>query len=142
MSAFFPIELTYRFLTSDRRIRTLSVGAANPDELLFLERKENQVAWHEPLTLEEKEKLAELENHLEQKLSSDRCSQCYQCLPCPESINIPEILRLRNLAVAYDMEDYGQYRYRMLENAGHWFPEPKAIAVPNVVNVYPVVLKI
>ena len=122
---FSPIELTYRFLTSDRRITTLSVGAANPDELLFLERQANQVAWHEPLTLEEQKKLVGLENRLAQKLSSDRCSQCYQCLPCPESINIPEILRLRNLAVAYDMKDYGQYRYRMLENAGHWFPGTK-----------------
>ena len=23
------------------------------------------------------------------------------------------------------MKDYGQYRYRMLENAGHWFPGTK-----------------
>ncbi|MEO0928982.1 MAG: 4Fe-4S dicluster domain-containing protein, partial [Cyanobacteria bacterium J06643_13] len=51
--------------------------------------------------------------------------QCYECLPCPEQINIPEVLRLRNLAVAYDMSDYGQYRYGMLENAGHWFPGMK-----------------
>ena len=38
---------------------------------------------------------------------------------------IPEILRLRNLTVAYQMQDYGQYRYGMLENAGHWFPGNK-----------------
>ncbi|ELS03393.1 putative oxidoreductase of aldo/keto reductase family [Xenococcus sp. PCC 7305] len=122
-----PLELTYRFLTSDRRITTLSVGAANPDELLFLQREdqENQVTWSAPLTIEESWKLETLEQHLAQKLNSDRCSQCYQCLPCPESINIPEILRLRNLAVGYDMDDYGQYRYRMFENAGHWFPGKK-----------------
>ena len=137
---FSPIELTYRFLLSDRRITTLSVGAANPDELLFLQRECNQerskspkppnpqystLDWTDPLTLKEKERLEGLEQHLEQSLNSDRCRQCYQCLPCPESINIPEILRLRNLAVAYDMDDYGQYRYRMLENAGHWFPGRK-----------------
>jgi predicted aldo/keto reductase-like oxidoreductase len=46
-------------------------------------------------------------------------------LPCPERINIPEVLRLRNLAIAYDMTQYGQYRYRMFENAGHWFPGTK-----------------
>ncbi len=124
---FSPIELTYRFLTSDRRITTLSVGAANPEELLFLTRedKNHQVKWTDNLTLEEKSRLERLEKHLEQNLNSDLCRQCYQCLPCPESINIPEILRLRNLAVAYDMKDYGQYRYRMLENAGHWFPGKK-----------------
>ena len=124
---FSPIELTYRFLLSDRRIATLSVGAANPDELLFLKLKdrEEKVDWADPLTVEERSRLERLEKHLEQSLNSDLCSQCYQCLPCPESINIPEILRLRNLAVAYDMHDYGQYRYRMLENAGHWFPGTK-----------------
>ncbi len=124
---FSPLELTYRFLLSDRRITTLSVGAANPDELLFLklEDREEKVDWADPLTVEERSRLERLEKHLEQSLNSDLCSQCYQCLPCPESINIPEILRLRNLAVAYDMHDYGQYRYRMLENAGHWFPGTK-----------------
>ncbi len=124
---FSPIELTYRFLLSDRRITTLSVGAAHPNELLFLQREaqKNQVNWADPLTTEEREQLEGLEKHLEQSLNSELCRQCYQCLPCPESINIPEILRLRNLAVAYDMKDYGQYRYRMLENAGHWFPGRK-----------------
>ncbi|MDB9327469.1 4Fe-4S dicluster domain-containing protein, partial [Nodularia spumigena CS-590/02] len=39
---------------------------------------------------------------------------------------IPEVLRLRNMAVAYDMTDYGKYRYGMFENAGHWFPGMKA----------------
>lgn len=37
------------------------------------------------------------------------------------------------------MEDYGQYRYGMLENAGHWFPGKKGIAVLIVVTVYPAV---
>ena len=122
---FSPLELTYRFLTSDRRITTLSVGAAHPNELLFLLREDKKGNWADPLTLEEKEKLEILQQHLEQSLNSELCRQCYQCLPCPETINIPEILRLRNLAVAYDMKDYGQYRYRMLENAGHWFPGKK-----------------
>ena len=119
---FSPLELNYRFLLSDRRITTLSVGAANPQELIA----PLQVADRDyPLTSEEQEVLEHLQNHQQQTLASDRCSQCYQCLPCPEQINIPEVLRLRNLAVAYDMTDYGQYRYRMFENAGHWFPGKK-----------------
>jgi hypothetical protein len=119
---FSPLELTYRFLLSDRRITTLSLGAANPEEL----KQPLQVADSDyPLTDSEIQVLARLEQHLVKTLDSDRCSQCYQCLPCPEQINIPEILRLRNLAVAYDLKDYGQYRYRMLENAGHWFPGKK-----------------
>ena len=119
---FSPLELNYRLLLSDRRITTLSVGAANPQELVT----PLQVADRDyPLTVQEQEVIQRLKIHKQTSLSSDLCSQCYQCLPCPEGINIPEILRLRNLAVAYDMTHYGQYRYRMLENAGHWFPGNK-----------------
>jgi predicted aldo/keto reductase-like oxidoreductase len=66
-----------------------------------------------------------LEKQETETLGSDRCRQCYQCLPCPEAINIPEVLRLRNLAIAYNMKEFGQYRYQMFENAGHWFPGKK-----------------
>ncbi len=121
-SPFTPLELTYRFLLSDRRITTLSLGAANPDELIV----PLQVSDRDyPLTLEEIAVFTKLEQHLEKTLATDLCRQCDRCLPCPETINIPEVLRLRNLAVAYEMQDYGQYRYRMLENAGHWFPGKK-----------------
>ena len=52
----------------------------------------------------------------------DLCTLCNECLPCPEEINIPEVLRFRNLLQAYDMEDYGRFRYNMFEGEGHWFP--------------------
>ncbi len=119
---FSPLGLTYRFLLSDRRITTLSLGASHSKEFNSILPLLDQDS---KLTPEESHKLNELEKHLETVLKTDKCSQCYRCLPCPELINIPEILRLRNLAVAYDMTSYGQYRYRMLENAGHWFPGNK-----------------
>jgi uncharacterized protein len=117
-----PLELNYRFLLSDRRITTLSLGAANPAELIT----PLQVADADhPLTIEEQGIFTQLEQQLTTSLGDDLCRQCDRCLPCPEQINIPEILRLRNLTVAYEMSDYGQYRYGMLENAGHWFPGMK-----------------
>ncbi|MGL5792951.1 MAG: aldo/keto reductase, partial [Waterburya sp.] len=121
-SPLTPLELNYRFLLSDRRITTLSVGAANPEELLAPLEISNA---DYPLTEQEKFIFKQLEQQLETSLATDLCRQCYQCLPCPEQINIPEILRLRNLTVAYQMQEYGQYRYGMLENAGHWFPGKK-----------------
>jgi len=118
-----PLELNYRFLLSDPRITTLSFGAANSTELDQLLQICDRT---EPLTAAETQTLEQLNAHAQWVLKTDRCSQCDQCLPCPESINIPEVLRLRNLATAYDMTAFGQYRYRMFENAGHWFPGNKA----------------
>jgi hypothetical protein len=120
---YSPLELNYRFLLNDNRISTLSIGPANPDELI----EPLQVAAQDnKLTSEEIYAFQRLENQQKIALGSDNCSQCYACLPCPENINIPEVLRLRNLAAAYNMTDYGQYRYGMFENAGHWFPGMKA----------------
>jgi len=119
---FTPMELNYRFLLSDRRVTTLSIGPANAEQLI----NPLEVANHDfPLTPEEKLIFERLEKQETETLGRDRCRQCYQCLPCPEAINIPEVLRLRNLAIAYNMTEFGQYRYQMFENAGHWFPGKK-----------------
>ena len=119
---FTPMELNYRFLLSDRRITTLSIGPANAEQLINPLQIANQDF---PLTPNEKLIFERLEKQETETLGSDRCRQCYQCLPCPEAINIPEVLRLRNLAIAYNMTEFGQYRYQMFENAGHWFPGKK-----------------
>jgi uncharacterized protein len=118
-----PLAFNYRWLLADDRISTLSLGAANPEELYpsLAVADDNY-----PLTSAEVAIIDRLERQLNTSLDTDLCSQCYACLPCPEQINIPEVLRLRNLAIAYEMTDYGQYRYQMFENAGHWFPGMKA----------------
>ncbi|NMF82796.1 aldo/keto reductase [Nodosilinea sp. P-1105] len=120
---FSPLGLTYRWLLADLRITTLSTGPAIPAELAPLSPLVNQT---HPLTAEESAALDRLTTQADTTLGSDRCAQCYACLPCPEAIHIPEVLRLRNLAMAYDMQAFGEYRYRMFENAGHWFPGRKA----------------
>jgi predicted aldo/keto reductase-like oxidoreductase len=119
---FTPIYINDRFLLSDPRVHTLSLGASNPNEFA-----EHSSAWDndDPLSPLEIEIIAKLDKQFT-VLGDDRCSQCYQCLPCPEKINIPEVLRLRNLAVGFDMTEFGKYRYKMFENAGHWFPGMKA----------------
>jgi len=117
-----PLTLNYRFLLSDPRITTLSVGPANAQELdAPLECSDSDHS----LTSDEINIFERLENQAKISLGTDKCSQCYACLPCPENINIPEVLRLRNLEIAYNMTDFGKYRYGMFENAGHWFPGVK-----------------
>ncbi|WP_404789244.1 aldo/keto reductase [Altericista sp. CCNU0014] len=120
---FAPLHVNARFLLSQPAVTTLSVGAAIPEELDWPLAIADRV---EPLNASERAILERLDAHSDRVLQTDRCHQCHACLPCPESINIPEVLRLRNLAVAYDMEAFGRYRYRMFENAGHWFPGRKA----------------
>lgn len=139
-----PLEFNYQWLLSDRRITTLSMGAACAEEVFF-KNEERGTKNEEKLdslssmaskvgsddlypkylakTIDTIDK--RLQTHLKTSLQSDRCSQCYQCLPCPEAINIPEVLRLRNLAIAYEMLEFGKDRYGMFENAGHWFPGRK-----------------
>ncbi len=116
---FDPLLLNFRWLLSDSRITTLSIGPATPDEINWPMQAADTVG---PLSEKEQQAIDRLEKAQTDELGSDRCSQCYKCLPCPETINIPEVLRLRNLSVAYDMQAFGQYRYGMFENAGHWFP--------------------
>ncbi|MEB3294672.1 MAG: aldo/keto reductase [Synechococcales bacterium] len=116
---FSPLELTYRFLLADPRITTLSFGAAHPAELKILQTLGDRTT---PLTNLETQRFNALSAEAEAQLATDLCRQCFECLPCPEQIHIPEVLRLRNLAIAYDMTEFGQYRYGMFENAGHWFP--------------------
>lgn len=114
-----PMGFNFRFLLGDPRVTTLSFGAAQPEDLDAI------LPWLDatfPPTDQEKVIDIRLQTTLRDTLKGDLCSQCYQCLPCPEAVAIPEILRLRNLAIAYDMSSYGEYRYQMLEKAGHWFP--------------------
>jgi predicted aldo/keto reductase-like oxidoreductase len=40
----------------------------------------------------------------------------------PGQINVLEILRLYNMAVAFDLVDYARSRYNLLGSGGHWFP--------------------
>lgn len=131
---FSPLELNYRFLLSDRRITTLSVGPANPTELIAPLSVADR---DEPLSSTEMEAFSRLETHAKNALGIDRCSQCYACLPCPENIHIPEALRLRNLAVAYEMTEFSKYRYQMFENAGHWFPGVKGNRCTNCGDCLP-----
>jgi uncharacterized protein len=114
-----PLDLAYRFLLADPRITTLSVGPATAAELEGILATCDRP---DPLTTLETQAIARIRQRERDQLGPDHCAQCYQCLPCPEAIAIPEVLRLRNLAVAHGMGEFGRDRYGMFERAGHWFP--------------------
>lgn len=112
-----PIQFNGRFCLSHPEVTTLTLGMHAPEHFASNLAMLNGETYFNPDDLEIKDRMdAPLQS------LSTRCTYCTECLPCPEGINIPEVLRFRNMLVAWDMRRFGKYRYNMLGFMGHWFP--------------------
>ena len=119
-----PLELAYRYLLA-QGISSLTVGAAQASDLQLA----GQLAQRgEPLTPEEQHCLQTLHQRRTERLGADLCGQCQACLPCPNGVPIPELLRLRNLVLGHDLIEFTQERYNLIGRAGHWWEEQDASA--------------
>jgi predicted aldo/keto reductase-like oxidoreductase len=121
---FAPLELAYRFLLA-RGISTLTVGASRPQDLAVAAR---QAGADGPLSTGEAQALERLAAAGRSRLGAERCGQCRACLPCPNEVPIPALLRLRNLAVGHGMEAFAGERYNLIGRAGHWWEAVDASA--------------
>jgi len=121
---FHPLELAYRFLL-DQGISTLSLGAEQPEDLAWAAAIGGPSPW---LSAAQRSALQRLDAAGRERLGAERCGQCRACLPCPNGVPIPELLRLRNLAVGHGMEAFAQERYNLIGRAGHWWEELNAEA--------------
>jgi uncharacterized protein len=128
-----PMVFNGLFCLRRPEVHTLSCGASKPTDfdvhletVELLERAEELL----PPIIER------LEGEMEKTLGRDWIDSWQQGLPewdeTPNEINIPVILRMRNLALAFDMVEYGKMRYNMLGNGGHWFPGNHAGAIDEV----------
>ena len=116
---FHPLELAYRFLLA-KGITTLSLGATNKKDFEFAHKLRNSF---DKLTKLEKSALNKIEAVANERLNSTKCEQCRSCLPCPNEIPIPEILRLRNISIGYGQLEFSKERYNLIGKAGHWWEE-------------------
>ena len=121
---FRPLELAYRFLL-DQGISTLSLGAEQPGDLAWAAAISGPSPW---LSAAQRSALQRLDAAGRERLGAERCGQCRECLPCPNGVPIPELLRLRNLAVGHGMEAFAGERYNLIGRAGHWWEERNAAA--------------
>ena len=112
-----PLKLAYRFLLA-QGISTLTLGARSPKDLQLARQLSDADG---PLTEEEKTSLAHLATKRRERLGDDLCGQCQACLPCPNQVPIPDLLRLRNLAIGHDLTGFSQERYNLIGRAGHWW---------------------
>ena len=121
------------FCLSHSQVHTLSLGAAKPEDF-------DEHLKVLPLLHQADEILPPILERLEKEaiavLGKDWLDNWQVGLPSyketPGNINLPIILWLRNLALAYDMIEYAQARYNLLTNGGHWFPGAKADRVKQV----------
>ena len=128
-----PMVFNDLFCLSHPQVHTLSIGASRPtdyDEHLKAVELLDQTDKLLPPILEK------LETEAIAQLGEEWHHTWHVGLPrhqdTPGGVNIPIILLLRNLAVAYDMMEYGQMRYNMLGNGGHWFPGYRADKVADL----------
>ena len=121
-SPLTPMEFNALFCLRDPRIHTLSIGASCPtdfDEHVQSISKLDQA--HNLLPPIE----ARLSKLWEEALAPEWRNSWDCGVPhwadCPKEANFREILRLYNLALAYDLTDYAKMRYNLLGQGGHWF---------------------
>ena len=119
-----PLTLAYRFLLA-AGVSTLTIGAEAARDL---ELAASLAAADGPLDPSEKAALERLQSQRLRRLGANHCGQCRACLPCPQQVPIPDLLRLRNLAIGHDLSGFCQERYNLIARAGHWWESVDASA--------------
>lgn len=137
-----PMVFNGLWCLSRPEVHTLSCGVARPSDfdihmemVAHLDQAEELVA---PIE-------ARLHAALVDVVGAEWAEHWQQGLPdtedTPGGLNIPVMLRLRNLALAYDMVEYGKMRYNLLGSGGSWFPGRRVKTPDDIEGVRPALAK-
>lgn len=118
-----PIVFNDLFCLMHEQVHTLSLGASKPSDydlhLEAVEKMDEAEALVAPI-------VQRLRAAMKEAIGAGDPEAFSWDLPdhrhAPGGLNLPLILWLRNLAVGWDMLEYGKMRLNLMGNAGHWFP--------------------
>ena len=121
-SPLHPLVMNCLFCLDRPEVHTLSLGASCPGDF------DLQVSALEQLPISS-ELLPNVVQRLDQALygavGGEMAHRYLEGLPLwhdtPGYLNIPIMLWLRQLVLAFDMHEYGKMRYNLLGRGGHWF---------------------
>ncbi len=112
-----PLQWNARFCLGNENIHTLTMGL--PVTGTF-EDVEGVCPAPAPMKEDDQRILKLMEE--QKQLDPHHSIDFYQFENDPSGLNIPEILRFRQMLDCYDMSTFARFRYNMFEEKGHWFP--------------------
>jgi predicted aldo/keto reductase-like oxidoreductase len=119
-----PVTFNQMWLLRQPEVHTISCGPSHPDQIernLLAQDFDGAGADRETFD----RVLAHVERAYRQSLGHTYCTVCFECLPCPEDINIPGLLAWRNMAAGFNMTEYARGRYSRVGQGGAWVPGRK-----------------